>query len=118
MSRPAAAVNRVIKAYDVRGTVPDQLNAEVACALGVAFARHAGAAELLVGRDMRPSGPELAGSISAMEITTGSPLACGRPPGAASRGMTGRRTGRDQHRTSHGQPSGECFTSPPGSWVA
>ena len=31
----------IVKAYDVRGTVPDQLNADVAHALGVAFARFA-----------------------------------------------------------------------------
>ena len=30
-----------VKAYDVRGTVPDQMNAEVAHAFGVAFARFA-----------------------------------------------------------------------------
>ena len=49
----------IVKAYDVRGTVPDQLNADVAHALGVGFARFAKAPRVLVGRDMRPSGPEL-----------------------------------------------------------
>jgi phosphomannomutase len=49
----------IVKAYDVRGTVPDQLNAEVAYALGVGFAQFAAARRVLVGRDMRPSGPEL-----------------------------------------------------------
>ena len=49
----------IVKAYDVRGTVPDQMNAEVAHALGVAFARFARSARIAVGRDMRPSGPEL-----------------------------------------------------------
>jgi phosphomannomutase len=48
----------IFKAYDVRGTVPDQINDEVAYALGVAFARYCGAPRLLVGRDMRPSGPQ------------------------------------------------------------
>lgn len=49
----------IIKAYDVRGTVPDQLNTDVAYALGVAFARFCGTQRLIVARDMRPSGPEL-----------------------------------------------------------
>ena len=52
-------LDAIVKAYDVRGTVPDQLNADVAHALGVGFARFAGAPRVLVGRDMRPSGPEL-----------------------------------------------------------
>ena len=52
-------LDTIIKAYDVRGTVPDQLNVDVAHALGVAFARFAAAPRVLVGHDMRPSGPEL-----------------------------------------------------------
>ncbi|MEX0846760.1 MAG: phosphomannomutase/phosphoglucomutase [Ilumatobacteraceae bacterium] len=57
---PAPAdLSAIVKAYDVRGTVPDQLNVEVAYALGVGFARFAAAPRVLVGRDMRPSGPEL-----------------------------------------------------------
>jgi phosphomannomutase len=52
-------LDAIVKAYDVRGTVPDQINADVARALGVGFARFAGATRILVGRDMRPSGPEL-----------------------------------------------------------
>jgi phosphomannomutase len=60
----------IVKAYDVRGTVPDQINADVAHALGVAFARFAGASRVLVGRDMRPSGPELVDAFArgAMEM--------------------------------------------------
>src|SRR3954451_10760615 len=49
----------IVKAYDVRGTVPEQLNVDVAHALGVGFARFVNAPRLLVGRDMRPTGPEL-----------------------------------------------------------
>lgn len=57
-SRAGGDLDQIVKAYDVRGTVPDQFNAEVAYALGVGFARFAGAPRVLVGRDMRPSGPE------------------------------------------------------------
>ena len=52
-------LDEIVKAYDVRGTVPDQFNADVAHALGVGFARFAGADRVLVARDMRPSGIEL-----------------------------------------------------------
>ncbi|HZY08556.1 MAG TPA: phosphomannomutase/phosphoglucomutase, partial [Ilumatobacteraceae bacterium] len=52
-------LDTIVKAYDVRGTVPDQLNIEVAHALGVGFAKFVNAPRILVGRDMRPSGPEL-----------------------------------------------------------
>ncbi|HUC33595.1 MAG TPA: phosphomannomutase/phosphoglucomutase, partial [Ilumatobacteraceae bacterium] len=52
-------LDEIVKAYDVRGTVPDQLNAEVAHALGVGFARFCDAPRIVVARDMRPSGPEL-----------------------------------------------------------
>jgi phosphomannomutase len=49
----------VFKAYDIRGTVPDQLDADMCRAIGAAFARFAGAPRVLVARDMRPSGVEL-----------------------------------------------------------
>jgi phosphomannomutase/phosphoglucomutase len=53
----------LFKAYDIRGTVPDQLNAAFARALGVALAdraRAAGISELVIGRDGRLSSEELA----------------------------------------------------------
>jgi phosphomannomutase len=53
-------LRRIFKAYDVRGLVPDELNADVARAVGAAFVRFAGASRVLVGRDMRPSGSDLA----------------------------------------------------------
>ena len=54
----------VFKAYDVRGTVPDQLDAELCRAIGSAVARFTGADRLLIVRDMRPSGVELAGAFA------------------------------------------------------
>ena len=52
-----------IKAYDVRGVVPEQLNVDVAFALGSAFAQVVAlpeqAAAVVIGHDMRPSSPEL-----------------------------------------------------------
>ena len=52
-------LDAIVKAYDVRGTYPDQFDAEVAHALGVAFADVIEGDTVVVGRDMRPSGPEL-----------------------------------------------------------
>ncbi|HHU09589.1 MAG TPA: phosphomannomutase/phosphoglucomutase [Intrasporangiaceae bacterium] len=61
MSTPALA--DFIKAYDVRGLVPDQLNPSVTRAIGAAFAeviaRRDGASAVVIGHDMRPSSPEL-----------------------------------------------------------
>jgi phosphomannomutase len=54
-----ADLDTIFKAYDIRGTVPDQLDASMARAIGAAFARFANADRILVARDMRPSGVEL-----------------------------------------------------------
>jgi phosphomannomutase len=54
-----SALDEIVKAYDIRGVVPDQLDPAVANALGVAFASYAAAPQVLVARDMRPSGAEL-----------------------------------------------------------
>jgi len=62
MSEPhssTAQLDAIVKAYDIRGTVPEQLDADVAHALGVAFASFTKAQHLIVANDMRPSGPEL-----------------------------------------------------------
>ena len=56
-------LSRIFKAYDVRGTVPDQLNADVVRRIGAAFADWSGAGEILVGRDCRLSSPELAAAL-------------------------------------------------------
>ena len=49
----------LIKAYDVRGVTPDPFSPEVARAIGAAFADVVGGPRVVIGRDMRPSGPEL-----------------------------------------------------------
>jgi phosphomannomutase len=60
-----ALLDQVFKAYDIRGTVPDQVNADLARAVGVAFARFTGASRILVAHDMRPSGVELSEAFAA-----------------------------------------------------
>jgi phosphomannomutase len=57
-------MDKVFKAYDVRGIVPDQLDADMCRAIGRAMARFAEAPEILVARDMRESGVELAAAFS------------------------------------------------------
>ena len=52
-------LDAVVKAYDVRGTVPDQLDESLARAFGVAFAQFTKATSVVVAHDMRPSGPSL-----------------------------------------------------------
>src|SRR5271170_6856177 len=57
-------MDQVFKAYDVRGTVPDQLDAGMCLAIGRAMARFVGSPQILVARDMRESGVELAAAFS------------------------------------------------------
>jgi phosphomannomutase len=53
----------IFKAYDVRGTVPDQLDDEVATRIGAAFAAFTGVERIVVGRDARTSSPVLAEAV-------------------------------------------------------
>ncbi|WP_051217994.1 phosphomannomutase/phosphoglucomutase [Nocardioides insulae] len=63
-SPDAVALDRVFKAYDVRGLVPDELDADLARLIGRAFAQVVGADRVVVGHDMRPSSPELVGAFA------------------------------------------------------
>jgi phosphomannomutase len=53
-------LSTIIKAYDVRGTVPDQLDEPIARAVGAAFVDVTGADRIVTAHDMRESGPGLA----------------------------------------------------------
>jgi phosphomannomutase len=57
-------MDQVFKAYDIRGTVPDQLDATMCRAIGRAMARFAGAPEIVIARDMRESGVALSEAFS------------------------------------------------------
>ncbi|GAA3760015.1 phosphomannomutase [Spinactinospora alkalitolerans] len=57
-------LGQIFKAYDVRGVIPDTLNAEIARAIGAAFARVVEAETIVVAHDMRPSSPELAAAFA------------------------------------------------------
>jgi phosphomannomutase len=54
----------IFKAYDIRGVVPDQLDAELARRVGNAFVAVTGAGTVVVGHDMRPSSPDLAAAFA------------------------------------------------------
>jgi phosphomannomutase len=76
MSRPAAAVNRVIKAYDVRGLVGAEIDERFVADVGGAFARlvrdeGAGADRVAIGYDMRESSPSLAAAFAEGVIAQG-----------------------------------------------
>ncbi|MFF8906811.1 phosphomannomutase/phosphoglucomutase [Streptomyces olivaceoviridis] len=54
-----ADLSQIVKAYDVRGVVPDQWDEALAGLFGAAFVEVTGAAAIVVGHDMRPSSPGL-----------------------------------------------------------
>jgi len=54
-----SATGDVFKAYDIRGRVPEQLDAAMCRAIGTAVARFTKVPRLLMARDMRKSGVEL-----------------------------------------------------------
>lgn len=60
-------ISALIKAYDVRGTVPAQINSDIAFDIGYIFAGimgKEGARRVVIGHDMRPSSPELSLSFA------------------------------------------------------
>ena len=56
------SIDAIFKAYDVRGLAPEQLDAVLSRQIGAAFARFIadseGAEAIVLGHDMRPTGPE------------------------------------------------------------
>ena len=69
-----ALTSTIFRAYDVRGTYPDQLNREVVEALGRAigtYARQQGQTTVVTARDGRLSGPVLQEALSLGLIRAG-----------------------------------------------
>ncbi|MEU3304901.1 phosphomannomutase/phosphoglucomutase [Streptomyces sp. NPDC006678] len=60
----AADLSQIVKAYDVRGVVPDQWDESLAELLGAAFVQVTGADAIVVGHDMRPSSPGLSAAFA------------------------------------------------------
>src|SRR5215813_3143518 len=57
-------LSAIVKAYDIRGVVPDQLDEGIARAVGAAFVRVMGADRIVTAHDMRPSSPGLAAAFA------------------------------------------------------
>ena len=55
---------KIFKAYDIRGVVPDELNAEIAESVGAAFIRVTGAQTVVTAHDMRDSSGPLAAAFA------------------------------------------------------
>ncbi len=70
-----ADIDAVFKAYDVRGLAPEQLDAELVHSIGAAFARYMadedGTDSIVIGHDMRPTGPEFADAFAAGAMSQG-----------------------------------------------
>ncbi|WP_306360665.1 phosphomannomutase/phosphoglucomutase [Nocardia sp. CC227C] len=68
VARSADSVHAVIKAYDVRGVVGEQIDADFVKDVGASFARlmrEEGARQVVIGHDMRDSSPALAAAFAA-----------------------------------------------------
>jgi phosphomannomutase len=61
----------VVKAYDIRGLVPDQLDVDVVRDFGAAFARLVGGPTVVIGHDMRDSSPGLVAAFATGVIQQG-----------------------------------------------
>ncbi|MFD3382066.1 MULTISPECIES: phosphomannomutase/phosphoglucomutase [unclassified Streptomyces] len=59
-----ADLSQLVKAYDVRGVVPDQWDETLAELFGAAFVQVTGADAIVTGHDMRPSSPGLSGAFA------------------------------------------------------
>jgi phosphomannomutase len=66
-----ADFDRLVKAYDIRGTVPDEMNAGIARDVGALFVRLTGTRRLAVARDMRDSSPALAAALAEGAASAG-----------------------------------------------
>jgi phosphomannomutase len=63
------------KAYDIRGRMPDEINEDVAYRIGRAFAEMLAPREVVVGHDIRLSGPALAAAVTAGVTDAGADVA-------------------------------------------
>ncbi|WP_329316889.1 phosphomannomutase/phosphoglucomutase [Streptomyces sp. NBC_01262] len=63
--------SRLVKAYDIRGEVPSQLDPGLAEKIGTLFIRLTGAERIVIARDMRATSPALAGAFAAGATAAG-----------------------------------------------
>jgi phosphomannomutase len=62
---------RIFKAYDVRGVVPSEFDADIARATGAAFVRLLGATEIVIAHDMRDSSIPLSAAFADGAVSQG-----------------------------------------------
>lgn len=62
---------KIFKAYDIRGVYPDDLNEETAYLVGRAFCAYVKPIKIIIGHDMRLSGPALYNRLSAGVVDSG-----------------------------------------------
>ncbi len=65
-----ADLSQLVKAYDVRGVVPDQWDESMAELFGAAFVQVTGADAIVIGHDMRPSSPGLSRARRRHAVST------------------------------------------------
>ncbi|MEE8117918.1 MAG: phosphomannomutase [Gammaproteobacteria bacterium] len=65
-------IDRIFKAYDVRGRVPDDLDEEIAWRIGFGFANYLQARKVVIGYDVRPTSESLTGAFAAGMVAAGS----------------------------------------------
>jgi len=61
----------IFKAYDIRGTYPDELSEDDAYKIGAAFAKYTKAKNIMVGEDARKSSPVLRAALVNGIVSTG-----------------------------------------------
>ncbi|MGB9113307.1 MAG: phosphomannomutase/phosphoglucomutase [Acidimicrobiales bacterium] len=104
------SLDRIFKAYDVRGVVPSDLDRRRAFAIGFAFARFAkerdGDVPVVVAHDMRTTGDELAAAFGAgVEDAGGAQCAIGLASTDLLYFASGRRPGPGAMLTASHNPS-------------
>ena len=62
---------KIFKAYDIRGIVPDELDEQIAESVGAAFVRLTGASSIVTVHDMRTSSQPLAGAFARGAVSQG-----------------------------------------------
>jgi phosphomannomutase len=61
---PVRDLSKIVKAYDIRGVVPDELDEETARAVGAAFAIFTKAPQIVIAHDMRESSGPLSQAVA------------------------------------------------------
>jgi len=61
----------IVKAYDIRGVVPDDFDEQIACDLGAAFAHHVAATAIVTAHDMRESSIPLSRAFAEGVLSQG-----------------------------------------------